>query len=95
MTDDGRTTNYFTNAVHKDCGGLVRVMIEVTGEEKKVGFMCAKCHAMWSAPDGMIMSVPKTWEEKKPKKRARKKTVGGTGMSKDEYDHWQNDSYPN
>ena len=95
MGDDGRTSNYFTNAVHKDCGGLVRVMIEVTEYKRSVGFMCAKCHAMWSAPDGNILSVPPNWVERKPKKRARKKTVGGTGMSENEYWHWQNDSYPN
>ena len=63
MSDDGRTSNYFTNAVHKDCGGLVRVMIEVTGDQKKIGFMCAKCHAMWAAPDGMTLSVPPNWVE--------------------------------
>jgi Mor family transcriptional regulator len=32
---------------------------------------------------------------KKPKKRAKKKTVGGTGMTADEFYHWQHDSYPN
>jgi hypothetical protein len=65
VDSDGGNISYFTNAVHKDCGGLVRAMIEVTSEQKKIGFVCARCHAMWIAPDGMTFGVPPTWVEGK------------------------------
>lgn len=64
MTDDERIPNYFTTAVHRGCGGLVRAMIQVTGEKRRLGFMCAKCHAMWDAPDGVDLAVPPSWVEK-------------------------------
>ena len=62
--DVGRTTNYFTNAVHKDCGGLIRVVLEITDGQKRVGFMCAKCHTMWVPPAGTTISIPPSWVEK-------------------------------
>lgn len=64
MSNDDRTTDYFTNAIHKDCGGLIRVMFEVTDEQKRVGFMCAKCHAMWASPSGTTVNWPPSWVEK-------------------------------
>jgi hypothetical protein len=67
MNYDGRVPNYFTNAVHKDCGGLVRVVLQVTDGEKRVGFMCAKCRSLWVAPAGTTFNVPPAWVEKEQK----------------------------
>lgn len=69
MSDSECSVHYISYALHKDCGGHIRAIVEVTGDQRQVGFVCTKCRAMWSAPDGMMLAVPDTWTVAKLQER--------------------------